>query len=375
MTQIAVSAGSSSSISLAAGSKVLLTGQGTYRIGPLGTSQRPTVDELIDTMSTVGPFSDSCTVQVWATGNGATYEVVLPTDVLDQTGRPALVSGAWADPAYNWVNRGTPAANAGKVYHINDIGRPGAGTWWTADGFRDYPFNGRAPAFGSSMPIFMPPNGNMGANGALSGLVTALDTIYNAAAGGCWMYFATGQVYAGSVGGFYYVQMTSTTAGTVFDNRLSGGWPSAPTTPTPIVAAGPGGYTGDSGTDRVALTITVPGGALSRFRSELAVQANVAASGTRFAKCIYGAYAYHVIGLTNTNTFARTFSEFENFGVPSKQREVSYVSGSGYNGNVVYSPTTSSTDSSVDQTLTVTLRNTSGSDWLMLTMASGAYLD
>lgn len=93
MTQIAVSAGSNVSVSLAAGSKLLLTGQGTYRIGPLGTSQRPTVDELIDTMSTIGPFSDSCTVQMWGAGAGATYEVVLPTDSLDQTGRPVSGGG------------------------------------------------------------------------------------------------------------------------------------------------------------------------------------------------------------------------------------------------------------------------------------------
>lgn len=94
MTQIAVAAGSNTSVPLAAGSKLLLTGQGTYRIGPRGTSQRPTVDELIDLMSTIGPFNDFCTVQVWGTGSGATYEVVLPTDAADQTGRPYSVSGS-----------------------------------------------------------------------------------------------------------------------------------------------------------------------------------------------------------------------------------------------------------------------------------------
>lgn len=93
MTQIAVAAGTSTSVTIAAGSRLLITGQGTYRVGPLGTSQRPGVDEQIDTMCSIGPFSDTCTVFVLGAGSGATYEVILPTDVLDQTGRPA-VSGA-----------------------------------------------------------------------------------------------------------------------------------------------------------------------------------------------------------------------------------------------------------------------------------------
>lgn len=90
MTQVSVAAGSSTSVTIAAGSRLLISGQGVYRIGPRGSSQRPTVDELIDSFVTVGPFEDSCTVQIWATGSGATYETVAPTDGVDLTGRPLV---------------------------------------------------------------------------------------------------------------------------------------------------------------------------------------------------------------------------------------------------------------------------------------------
>lgn len=100
MTQIAVSSGASASFTLPAGNRVLILGQGTYRIGPRGTSARSTVDELIDNNTSIGPYEADCTVQIWSTG-ATTYELIAPSDVLDQTGRPiagdslrSLVSGA-----------------------------------------------------------------------------------------------------------------------------------------------------------------------------------------------------------------------------------------------------------------------------------------
>lgn len=96
MTQITVSAGSSANVTLPANNRLVIGGSGIYRVGPLGTSQRPTVDQLIDTTSTVGPFEDSCIVSIRANGGGAVYELIAPTDALDSRGLPALVSGGWA---------------------------------------------------------------------------------------------------------------------------------------------------------------------------------------------------------------------------------------------------------------------------------------
>lgn len=142
MTQTAVSSGTSASFTLPAGNRVLILGQGTYRIGPRGTSARPTVDELIDNNTSIGPYEADCTVQIWSTGS-TTYELVAPSDVLDQTGRPiagdslrSLVSGAVKSCATaalfgdsikenQFSNYGSGTSNAttgrGPIHHFNAL--------------------------------------------------------------------------------------------------------------------------------------------------------------------------------------------------------------------------------------------------------------
>lgn len=92
------------------------------------------------------------------------------------------------------------------------------------------------------VPIGIAPTGTMGANGAVT-LGTALNTTYS---GGVWLYYAAGAVYAGSAAGFYWCVMSSTTVGTVYNNIYVPGTSSfgIPASPTAIVAAGPGAFTG-----------------------------------------------------------------------------------------------------------------------------------
>jgi hypothetical protein len=82
----------------------------------------------------------------------------------------------------------------------------------------------------------------MAANGAVT-LGTALSAIYSF---GLWLYFPSGAVYAGSAAGLYWCVMSSTTVGTVYNNIHIPGTnsPDPPTSPTAVVAAGPGAYTG-----------------------------------------------------------------------------------------------------------------------------------
>lgn len=114
----------------------------------------------------------------------------------------------------------------------------------------------------SGIPMVYPTSGTVGANGALSGIV-ALTGIYQ-----CWMYFPAGAVYSGSVAGMYYVAMSSTTAGTIYNNILTNGIPYIPgvgNNPAlvPIVAAGPGAYTQTTSFPFInMLSITIPGGSL-----------------------------------------------------------------------------------------------------------------
>jgi hypothetical protein len=82
----------------------------------------------------------------------------------------------------------------------------------------------------------------MAANGAVT-LGTALDATYST---GIWLYYPAGAVYSGSVAGFYWTVMSSTTVGTVYMNTYVPGTSTfdAPASPTAVVAAGPGAFTG-----------------------------------------------------------------------------------------------------------------------------------
>ncbi len=94
----------------------------------------------------------------------------------------------------------------------------------------------------SALPCMIPSSGSVAANGALT-LTTAVPTS-GGYTWGVYMYFPANAVYSGSVAGLYFVAMSSTTLGTIYDNRLAAGSsPTVPTTLTPIVAAGPGAYT------------------------------------------------------------------------------------------------------------------------------------
>jgi hypothetical protein len=94
----------------------------------------------------------------------------------------------------------------------------------------------------------------MGNNGALTG-ITALTRTYPR----CWMYFPAGAIAAGvpAAGTWYYVQMSSTTAGTVFNNTYTSGVPVVPSSPTAFSTTGPGAFTGVTG-EVAGPTITVP---------------------------------------------------------------------------------------------------------------------
>ncbi len=94
----------------------------------------------------------------------------------------------------------------------------------------------------SAVPSGIAPSGTVGNNGALT-LGTALDNTYS---GGLFLYFPAGAIVAGSAAGSYWTVMTSGTAGTIYNNTLSG-IPTRPSTAVPFATVGPGAYTGETG--------------------------------------------------------------------------------------------------------------------------------
>lgn len=114
-----------------------------------------------------------------------------------------------------------------------------------------------SPVIGQTgIPMILPSSGSIGNNGALSG-ITALPAVYDA----CYMYFPANAIVAGSVAGMYFVDMSSNTAGTIYNNVYTGGTPTIPASPTAFATTGPGAYTQTTSATEV-LSYTVPAGAM-----------------------------------------------------------------------------------------------------------------
>lgn len=113
----------------------------------------------------------------------------------------------------------------------------------------------------AAVPVGIPSSGTMGNNGALSA-ITTLPTTYPA----IWLFFPTNAICTagtgGNAAGLYYVQMSSATAGTVFNNTLvAGARPTVLGSPTAFACTGPGAYT-QSIASQTLVSFTVSGGYL-----------------------------------------------------------------------------------------------------------------
>lgn len=98
----------------------------------------------------------------------------------------------------------------------------------------------------TAIPFIIASSGSMGNNGALTGL-TALPATYS---GGCYIYLPAGAIATGvpAAAAWYFAIMSSTTAGTVYNNVYTSGQPILWTasTATAFSTTGPGAFTGVS---------------------------------------------------------------------------------------------------------------------------------
>jgi hypothetical protein len=149
----------------------------------------------------------------------------------------------------------------------------------------------------SALPMISVSTGSMANNGAISGL-TALPFTYAS----CYLYLPTNAIVAGSAAGWYYAQMSSATAGTVFNNTYTTGVPTIPTSPTAFATTGPGAFTGD--TTEQGITLPIPALLVtSEIEYRVVFQcnnnANVKTARVRFSGS--SGSQYTTIGITSTN--------------------------------------------------------------------------
>lgn len=212
----------------------------------------------------------------------------------------------------------------------------------------------------AGIPMIIPSSGNIGNNGALTA-ITALNTTY----ANCYMFFPAGAIFAGSAAGVYYVQMSSTTAGTIFNNQYTNGVPTVPASPTPFVTTGPGAYTQSTGSAIILRNSTIVGGSLgpngSIEVSSLWSYPNSA--GTKTGVIKYSSANILNASGTTTTTFNAPLQILQNNGVTNKQVACAgTLSGGVSSGTIAYT----TIDSTADQTLQATGQLSAAADFLVL---------
>jgi hypothetical protein len=189
---------------------------------------------------------------------------------------------------------------------------------------------GTIPAFGTGIqvsglqwhtgiPMILPSSGSIGNNGALTG-ITALPLTYS---NGCYMYFPANAISTGSTAGMYYVVMSSTTAGTIYNNTYTAGaTPTIPATPTPFVTTGPGAYTQTTAAAITLLSLTIPGGSMGPNGSVEAtcMWSNSGTTNNKTMSVLLGTTAINqVVQATAANISAQWSSDAYNRGVQNAQ--------------------------------------------------------
>jgi hypothetical protein len=107
------------------------------------------------------------------------------------------------------------------------------------------------------------------------------------------MFFPANAIEAGSPSGLYYVVMSSTTTGIIYNNTYTSGDPSdsVPIIPTNFITTGPGAYSQTIATDIPLITYTVLGGTLSEHDGILVTSFSrkvAVGGGNNFIKHVFG---------------------------------------------------------------------------------------
>jgi hypothetical protein len=154
----------------------------------------------------------------------------------------------------------------------------------------------------------------VGNNGALSGIV-ALPYAYTA----IYMYFPALAISATSAAGWYFVVMSSLTAGTIYNNTYVSGTPTVPTTPVPFATTGSGAYTQLSGVSITGPSLTIPAGALGAHGSIRISKMGSCTNGAnnKRTETFMGGSSFVSVTYTTINAY-RTIEEISNLSVSSQ---------------------------------------------------------
>lgn len=288
---------------------------------------------------------------------------------LDRYGNAiSLVSGdgtivTLAGPSATFATLPDATLNAGMTYRVTDIGKSGSGSLWISNGVDWVPLNGRCQLLHTAIPFILSASGSMGNNGAVT-LGVALDRVYPR----CYMYFPANAIFAGSLAGWYWTVMSSTTVGTVYNNTHTSGYPAIPTV-AGFTTTGPGAYTQTAGVDLAALAVTLPANCLGRWggmQSRLCMTSG-GAGGVKTAKVFVSVSQVHVTTIAAANNFANALGGFNMEGNLNTLKTTHAEQSAGVTNGTTYTQAVFTNDMTIDKSVTVTIKHAAAAtDWVVL---------
>lgn len=197
----------------------------------------------------------------------------------------------------NLPSAATASQNNGIL--VTDVGMNGtvmrpnpSGTAWVSHSSEPITLSANGVAIG------LPGTGSIANNGAF----TAGNAFTNIKANtGMFLYFPTSAIVAGSTAGFYYTVMSSTTAGTIYNNTYTSGTPLVPASLTSFVTTGPGAFT-QPNTETTLLSLPIPANLMGNQNViQISAYANIRAATTPSVFVRYGGTQVYTENSASTN--------------------------------------------------------------------------
>jgi len=267
--------------------------------------------------------------------------------------------------AFKGAMASAPSASAyplGTHAFFTDVGLNGtdmvvsaSGTW--------IPHNGRALLSRLTLPVVKAPTIPADASGTANGAIT-FGTAVGATFANCYCYFAANVVNATQPAGFYYMEMSSTTAAIVYNNTYtpaSGTYPTEPTSKTAFAGAVPGGA---GSTAEITAFISLVNANLMGADGCLIIEASQEATNNANSKTCrikLGASTAVVSSIVSTANI-HGFSLIRNIGSTSRQRSVNLFT----NGTTGTVPTITTIDTTANSELSYTFQAGTATDWVAL---------
>lgn len=225
----------------------------------------------------------------------------------------------------------------------------------------------------NAIPVFLQSSGSIGNNGALTA-ITALPVTYPS----IYLYFPVNAIAAGVAAGLYYCVMSSTTAGTIYNNVYDpslGVLPTIPSSPTAFSTTGPGAYTQTTAADITLVGVTIPGGSMGASGVLDIISSWESATNNANAKTTKVKIGATLIGLTPALASTITVRSHHLFSNRGSQSVNFYGASSSIHGAFINSGSTlvttpSAINMATDQILYFTMQLATATDGAGLNMMS-----